>query len=116
MDSENKSSLDATTSLRSAQVDMANHFAMFGEVTSMKLVGDECEVMFRLGISKGDVTLAAGQPSPYSDAGQPAAPDPESAGLSPQWILSQLAGMSFPQKGQAYDFMKRAIEAQRGRS
>lgn len=59
---------------------------------------------------------AAGQPSPYSDAGQPAAPDPESAGLSPQWILSQLAGMSFPQKGQAYDFMKRAIEAQRGRS
>lgn len=57
---------------------------------------------------------AAGQPSPYSDASQPAEPEP--AGLSPDWVLSQLAGMSFPQRGQAYDFMKRAIEAKRGGS
>lgn len=36
-------------------------------------------------------------------------------GLSPDWVLCQLAGTTFPTNGGAYDFMKKCIEAQKVR-
>ena len=32
----------------------------------------------------------------------------QNAGVSIHWVLSLLAGMKFPEQGQAYDFVKRA--------
>lgn len=38
------------------------------------------------------------------------APKPsEEGGVSPTWVLNQLAGMTFPSQGGAYDFMKRCL-------
>jgi hypothetical protein len=33
------------------------------------------------------------------------------SGVSKDWVLSQLAGMRFPEQGQAYDFMKKLFES-----
>lgn len=36
--------------------------------------------------------------------------DPDHVVVSLDWVLNQLAGMSFPRQGAAYDFIKRSAE------
>jgi hypothetical protein len=33
----------------------------------------------------------------------------EPKGISPNWVLTQLAGMSFPKSGSAYEYMKKCM-------
>lgn len=41
----------------------------------------------------------------------PAEPVRETSGISTAWVLNQLAGMSFPEQGGAYDFMARCLKS-----